>query len=68
LCIIGGAMLFGPVPLGRWVITVLTTLLAVYAGLLWLESEGPPLWAQLWLGALLSFSLWSVYLVHKRAA
>jgi hypothetical protein len=68
LCIVAGAMLFGPVPLGRWLVTAVATLLAAYAVLLWLEAEGPPLWAQLWLSAMLLFSVWSVYLVQRRAA
>src|SRR5262245_51327382 len=58
LCIIGGAMLFGPAPLGRWLVTALASLLAIYAVLLWLNAEGPPVWAQLWLGAMLLFSVW----------
>lgn len=68
LCVVAGAMLFGPVPLGRWLVTAVAVPLAAYAVLLWLEAKGPPLWAQLWLGAMLLFSVWSVYLVQKRAA
>jgi len=68
LCCIAGAALLGPAPLGRWLVTTVATALALYAALLWLEAEGPPLWAQLWLGAMLFFSAWSIYLVQKRAA
>jgi hypothetical protein len=68
LCIVAGAVLFGPVPLGRWLVTAVATSLALYAVLLWLEAEGPPLWAKLWLSVMLLFSVWSIYLVQRRAA
>src|SRR5438309_8004411 len=60
LCIIAGAALFGPVPIGRWLVTAVASPLALYAVFLWLEAEGPPLWAKLWLSAMLLFSLWSI--------
>ena len=68
LCCVAGAALFGPAPVGRWLVTAVATPLALYAVLLWLKAEGPPLWAQLWLSAMLLFSVWSIYLVQKRAA
>jgi hypothetical protein len=68
LCSLAGAALFGPVPLGRWLVTAVATALALYAALLWFKAGGPPLWAQVWLTAMLLFSIWSIYLVQKRAA
>jgi hypothetical protein len=67
-CVVAGVMLFGPVPLGRWLVTALASLLAAYAVLIWLKAEGAPLWGQLWCSAMLLFSVWSIYLVQKRAA
>ena len=68
LCTVAGVALFGPVPLGRLLVTAVATALALYAASLWLAAEGPPLWFQFWLGAMLLFSVWSIYLVQKRAA
>jgi len=67
-CIAAGALLFGPVPLGRWLVTVLAVLLTLYAVLLWIEAGGAPLWAQVWCSAMILFSAWSVYVAQKRAA
>jgi len=67
-CIVAGAMLFAPVPLGRWLVTALASLLALYAVLIWVKAEGAPLWGQLWCSVMLFFAVWSIYVVHKRNA
>ena len=68
LCIVGGAFLFGSAPMGRWLVTVLAVLLALYGVMLWGKAEGAPLWAQLWCASMVAFAVWSIFLVQRRNA
>ena len=68
-CIVADLMLFGPVPLGRWLVTGLASLLALYAVFIWVEAGGAtPLWGQLWCSVMLLLAISSIYVVQKRNA
>jgi hypothetical protein len=68
-CILGGALLFGPVPLGRWLVTVLGGLLIAYSLLIWAEGGADmAVWGQLWCSAMIVFSAWSIFLAQRRKA
>src|ERR1700694_4304380 len=47
LCIVGGVFLLASAPFGKWLVTILAVLLALYAVTLWGKAEGAPPWAPL---------------------
>jgi hypothetical protein len=69
VCILAGVLLFGPAPLGRWLITLLAGLLAVYSIIIWSEAGADAaIWAQLWCLSMLAFAVWSVLIAQRRKA
>ena len=68
LSVLGGAMLLCRASLGKWVITVLAGLLALYMVVIWSKAVGAPFWFQFWCGSLLAFAAWSIFVVQRRNA
>ena len=68
LCVLAGSLLLTGHIIGKWFVTALAVLLAIYAALLWGAADGAPFWAQLWCGTMIAFAGWSICLVQRRNA
>jgi hypothetical protein len=68
LCILAGVFMLTTRSIGRWLVTSLAVLLAIYAVLLWGKAEGAALWFQAWCVAMGAFAIWSICLVQRRTA
>lgn len=70
-CIVGGIRLLAGS--GRWLISVLAALLAVYFMWIWgiaiwgmAEGAPEPFWLHLWCGLIVTFAIWSIVIARRR--
>lgn len=70
-CIVGGIRLLAGS--GRWLISVLAALLALYFMWIWgiaiwgmAEGAPEPFWLHLWCGLVFAFAAWSIFVAQQR--